>query len=227
MTSGKESADSIAEMLRHSGHSLALPLFPPASLPVYLASEQPNLLLVDCREDMSAYASAALTLQQAVAVVLIGVPPLNAGRYKGRDEGSGTFLYGAITGPELLAAVRLAWHNHTARGRIREAGNVNGGLHVSEDGEAGIIPFSEILYIYSRHVYVVLVTAGRERILRGALSAIAERLPGGVFCRVHRRYVVNVQHVTALRPDLRETGPQLIPVSKTYRSAIADLLGRR
>ena len=87
----------------------------------------------------------------------------------------------------------------------------------------------DVVYLkMSDHYVEVFTTAGHGVLLMRLGDAVAEL--EGLGMRVHRSYWVARDHVERLvrrgrRSYVRVTGGQHIPVSRTYRPAIADLLG--
>jgi two-component system, LytTR family, response regulator LytT len=120
-------------------------------------------------------------------------------------------------------------------------GNVNGeggsggraeGDIVPVDATGGatrLVPRHSILYLQAAGDYMRVVTSEGRFLLRGTLSAIAERWQPFGFARVHRQYVVNLSHVVEVRPRLNGTatlrleGDHEVPVA---RREIGDLRRR-
>lgn len=90
------------------------------------------------------------------------------------------------------------------------------------------IPIDDIQFIEGLKDYVKIHIHGFQRPVLTLMSikSLEQTLPVEKFMRVHRSYIVNLDHVTAMRTrrividDRRE-----VPVSDTFKSALAERLG--
>ncbi len=85
------------------------------------------------------------------------------------------------------------------------------------------LPLNDIIYLEALNDYTKLVTARKSYITIGALSRFLEQLPDNHFCRIHRSYAVAIDKISALRRHEVECGGIMIPVGKTYRTAVAQM----
>jgi DNA-binding LytR/AlgR family response regulator len=81
------------------------------------------------------------------------------------------------------------------------------------------IPADAVRYIRSDSEYVVYHTAAKRHMVLGSLQRLAEELPPA-FMRVHRSYIVNMQHVQALRSNHLLIGKTTLPIGRSYRQAV-------
>ena len=93
-------------------------------------------------------------------------------------------------------------------------------VFVKEKGRLVKVPFSEIRYAEAYDNYTKLFTADHRFTVSATLKAVADRLAGPPFLRVHRSYLVNVQHITALEEGYVFIGDQHLPVGKTFRDEL-------
>ena len=93
-------------------------------------------------------------------------------------------------------------------------------VFVKEKNRLVKVPFSEILYAEAYDNYTKLFTAEHRFTVSATLKAVADRLAGPPFLRVHRSYLVNVGHITALEEGYVHIGRQRIPVGKTFREEL-------
>lgn len=88
------------------------------------------------------------------------------------------------------------------------------------------INFSDILYVESMKEYVNIVTErlGAHKTLM-SLKKLAEHLPAENFMRVHRSFIVNLDHVNVVERNRIVFGPNTyIPVSDQYRDVFQNFL---
>ena len=55
--------------------------------------------------------------------------------------------------------------------------------------------FSDIFYIESNRNYLKIKTKSSELTTYGSISAMCDLLPTEIFCRIHRSFIVNTDHV--------------------------------
>lgn len=85
------------------------------------------------------------------------------------------------------------------------------------------IPHSDILYFVSEGKRIIIrTTDGKELEFHEKLSDVVKRLPKR-FAQIHQSYVINKEHVTALRYDsvVMDTG-ELLTISKPYRGTVRE-----
>ncbi|NIJ54757.1 LytR/AlgR family response regulator transcription factor [Dyadobacter arcticus] len=81
----------------------------------------------------------------------------------------------------------------------------------------------DIIYLEAMQDYTKIVTSNKNYMTLSSLSYFMEQLPSENFLRVHRSYAVSVRQIRELRYSELLCNNIVIPVGKTYRSAIAKL----
>jgi two-component system, LytTR family, response regulator len=104
---------------------------------------------------------------------------------------------------------------------------------VKEGSRTVVVPIDDILWIEAEDYYVRLHTRDKRTMARLSLKSLADTLDPGRFVRVHRSTIVNIRQVRTIEPlasgDQRmvlSDGTEL-RVSRTYRAAVEQRLGRR
>ena len=83
------------------------------------------------------------------------------------------------------------------------------------------IPYSEIVFFKSDKNYTSInCSSGKPIVCRESLASLLQRLNNIRFIRVHKSYVVNVQHIQKIRNRIIIVGEQEIPLGRTYRDNI-------
>lgn len=94
------------------------------------------------------------------------------------------------------------------------------------------IPVTNIHYIESSSVYVIIHTKRKQYIYRAALEMLASQLPQE-FIRIHRSYIINSTFVLKSRYLNNNTfsfemaNEKVLKSSRTYKKAIAAFLSRK
>lgn len=90
------------------------------------------------------------------------------------------------------------------------------------------IELSDILYVegLKDYVKVHLDSAARPLLSLTSLRAMEKKLPAGKFVRVHRSYIVGLDHVAAVGRATLQVGAATLPVSDSYREVVDQLFSR-
>ncbi|HVU94031.1 MAG TPA: LytTR family DNA-binding domain-containing protein [Puia sp.] len=80
--------------------------------------------------------------------------------------------------------------------------------------------FDDIVYIESQREYVRIRTAGGEWLTKMGTQEIEALLPGHLFRRVHRSYIVAIRRISSYTAEMIEIGGESIPIGKGYRGTI-------
>ncbi|MDR0833180.1 MAG: LytTR family transcriptional regulator [Candidatus Symbiothrix sp.] len=89
------------------------------------------------------------------------------------------------------------------------------------------IGLNDILFIQSMENYVIIHTIAAREVVYSTLKHIAEALPAENFLQVHRSYIVNTKHITAIEGNLLHIGISKIPVARNYRERIFELFVKK
>ncbi len=92
------------------------------------------------------------------------------------------------------------------------------------------VPFEEIEYIESMIKSVKLVTKQSNYVIRTGITEIEHRLPQKWFCRSHRGFIINLQHISKMSTqNLTTISGTELPIGKTYarnlKRAFLDYIG--
>ncbi|UPL50260.1 LytR/AlgR family response regulator transcription factor [Hymenobacter sublimis] len=90
------------------------------------------------------------------------------------------------------------------------------------------VPFQDILYIEGLKDYVKVYRRSETRPLLSlsSLKLLEERLPARQFMRVHRSYIVGLNHISAVTRGTVHIGEVTIPVSDGYRESFDQFFSR-
>jgi DNA-binding LytR/AlgR family response regulator len=81
----------------------------------------------------------------------------------------------------------------------------------------------DIIYLEAMQDYTKIITQQKNYVTLSTLTCFMEQLPADRFMRVHRSYAVSLNQIKELRHSEVVCNNAVIPVGKTYRSAIAKL----
>lgn len=99
-------------------------------------------------------------------------------------------------------------------------------LYFRVDRKMVKVELEEIVYIESLKDYIRIVRADQAPLLvKQSISLAEEMLPGNLFVRIHRSFIVSLKKVTAYTQHDVEIGGVEIPIGKLYRERIGKLAG--
>lgn len=90
------------------------------------------------------------------------------------------------------------------------------------------IDFDDIVFIKADDVYTWVYTTAKHLFLSYSLKYWLDLLPTGDFCRIHKSYIVNLQHIEKIEGNQVFTAQGVLPVGRSYREdfmARIDLKG--
>jgi DNA-binding LytR/AlgR family response regulator len=90
------------------------------------------------------------------------------------------------------------------------------------------VMLADILYVEGLKDYVKVHLASQPRPLLSltSLRSMEEKLPAGKFMRVHRSYIVGLDHVAAVGRGTLQVRTETLPVSDGYREAVDAFFAR-
>lgn len=83
----------------------------------------------------------------------------------------------------------------------------------------------DILYIESLKSYIKVKTVMKEIIAHRPISSIITELPTSKFLRVHRSFLISIDHIDAFSPTEIELKGNKVPVGRKYKETVKEILG--
>lgn len=97
---------------------------------------------------------------------------------------------------------------------------LNDSLFIKEGHLFTKIIFEDILWVEQDRNYVEIHTADRSHPVRSTLKDFVKHLPEKKFFQVHRSFIVNINHISAINSDVIKLGNKEIPLSKNHREQL-------
>lgn len=227
-------AASLVELLEESGYRVAEPATRYSEAIQLLEQEEPDLLLLDINlpgrldgVDVARTARDNFGLPFIFLTANTDFETIS----RARELRPAAFLAKPVTRAQLYATIETAIHavQHEAKPVASPGGGwQRESVFVKEGASFRRVDFSELRYAESVENYVRLSLAGGERVLlRMTLGDFIDSLDPSAFQRVHRGYVVALQHISEVQPAALRLGADLVPLSKTYRDELLQRLGIR
>ncbi|MGK7394229.1 MAG: LytR/AlgR family response regulator transcription factor [Candidatus Cyclobacteriaceae bacterium M3_2C_046] len=96
-------------------------------------------------------------------------------------------------------------------------------INIKADHKIIKLPLKNIQYIEGLKEYVSFYTTDQQRIISLlSLKNLEEQLPQETFMRIHKSYIINFEHISAVEGNQVIIGIKKIPIGKNYREAFMN-----
>lgn len=82
------------------------------------------------------------------------------------------------------------------------------------------ICYAEILYIEALKNYIRIVTEKETYLALITMKKIESELPAHLFCRVHRSFIVSLEHIVFFNGESIRVGHKTVPISALFKTAL-------
>jgi DNA-binding LytR/AlgR family response regulator len=97
-------------------------------------------------------------------------------------------------------------------------------IFIKSGSEFHQVPIKSIMYIESDGNYVTFFTIKRAILARYKISEVLKLLPNKLFKRVHRSYIVGVDHIEIVKTHCVVIDGKEIPISSNYREEFLAII---
>lgn len=102
---------------------------------------------------------------------------------------------------------------------LSEKESLQDSLFVKVDGRHVRIMTEEIDMVKGTGDYVTLICGKQHYIVHSTMGNMEEVLPGENFCRIHKSYIVNLRHISAIEENNVVVNGSILPVGAQFREA--------
>ncbi|MBD2722969.1 LytR/AlgR family response regulator transcription factor [Hymenobacter armeniacus] len=97
---------------------------------------------------------------------------------------------------------------------------------VKVDNKLVRVTFDDVRYVEALGDYVHVITDRSKLIVYSTMKAVEEKFPATRFVRVHRSFIVNLDHIQALEDNSLVVESKHIPVGQTYLRDVMQRLNK-
>lgn len=105
-----------------------------------------------------------------------------------------------------------------------------GYIFVKADKKLVKIHYQDILYIEGLKDYVIIRQENSRVITLQTMKSLEDKLPQGIFKRIHRSYIVNIERIDAVignMVEVKEKGQaKHLPIGKNYRDELLEIVNK-
>ena len=99
-------------------------------------------------------------------------------------------------------------------------------ISIHADRKTVLIPVDQILYVESQKEYIRIQTIAGTHITKYSLTKFEEDLGNTHFLRVHRSFVVGLQHIKAYNAQEVDVPGKNLPIGANYQQQVLERLSR-
>ncbi len=123
----------------------------------------------------------------------------------------------------FLVAVTKVKASESGKPKPGESKELKDHLFLNVQKKKMKILFSEIVYIESQREYIRIITTKKEYISKMSTHEIEELLPGHLFKRIHRSFIVSISKIESYTAEMVEVNGVSIPIGRAYRDIMENL----
>jgi DNA-binding LytR/AlgR family response regulator len=137
-------------------------------------------------------------------------------------EGSVTdFLVKPFEYDRFLQATEKAKINIEKQRILAESFNE---IFVKSDSRLVCLQMNDILFVEALADYIIFNTGHEKFIVHHTMKGIERKLPGSVFTRIHRSFIVNIQKINYIEDMHVHIGPKPIPIGASFKDRLFNKL---
>ncbi len=226
-------ADTISATLLDLGYDVVEPVGNYTDALAMIEKEKPDLLLLDIQlggKKDGIDVAEVLKDKFNIPFIFLTANADTATIERAKQVEPPAYLVKPFNKDDLYSSIEICLYNFNKKSKgldkkSPEQANyfINEAIFI-KDGHIFIkVPFSEILYLESDHVYVNVHTKSKTYLVRASMLEYMENFDPMKFFRVHRSFTVNLDKVEGINELFILVGGVQIPMGKTYRE---DLLSK-
>ena len=133
---------------------------------------------------------------------------------------------------DLYTSIELCLHNFALTQKEPKQQNTTGegnyvihdALFIKQGNYFHKVKIADIFYLESDNIYVNVHTPKGKMLVRSTLQDYVDLIGSSQFVRVHRSFVVNINHIETINSEYLVINNVHIPISKSYRDQLLSLL---
>lgn len=133
------------------------------------------------------------------------------------------YLMKPVTFERFLKGSKKALARISGSQTIRSINDKPDFLYVKCNQRFEKVWIDEILFIESRLNYINIITKNRKLIVYSSLKAIESSLPPDRFLRIHKSFMVAINHINAIEGHQIDIAGNKLPVSRANKQAVLQI----
>lgn len=188
----------------------------------YLKKQQVDLIFLDLNMPKLKGFDLIKTLQTVPRVIVTTAHHEFA--LEGYEYNISDYLLKPFSFERFLKAVNKAFVNEASIRTGLASEQVPKRIFLQTNKKYIQIELASLRFVEAIGNYVKVFTTTEVFTIREKLSGMLELIPGNRLLQVHRSYAVAVDHITSLEGDRILIGDQIIPIGRSYRANVENIL---
>ena len=226
-------ADDLCDVLEKLGYDVAEPASTFMEGLEMIESEKPDLLLLDINlNGKKDGIDLAWKVKEEYDIPFIfltaNADAATVERAKQTDPPA--YLVKPFNKDDLYTSIEICLHNYSKRKQSKtetapQQDNyfIKDALFIKDGYYFHKVFFRDIIYLESDNNYVTVHTVDKKHLVRTSLQNYLDHFDPNKFFRIHRSYVINLDHIVTINTEFVLLNKKELPIGKTYRE---ELLGR-
>lgn len=200
-------------------------------------SHQPDLALMDImlKGDMTGIEAAAeIKKTNDIPIIFLTAYADDSTLAKAKITEPHGYILKPFKEIDIQTSIEIAIHKHKKEAEVKVENDLLRSIAQHKEGADYLfvkhksrlvkLDVDEVLCIEALKDYVVINTPGTKYTIHSTMKEIEKKLPGNVFQRVHRSYIINMDKIEAIAgSNLTLLGMEgEIPIGGSYKDAIGN-----
>jgi len=216
-------ADNICETLTDLGYDVAEPAISFSEALDTIEMFMPDLAMLDIRisgkRDGIDLAQIIKEKYNIPTIFLTSNTDANT-LERAKKVAPAAYLVKPFSKDELYTSIEIAlsnFKNQSYKNDVSTPTALKQALFIKQNQLFIKVKFEDILFIQSDHIYIeIIATDNHKYLIRSSLNDYISKLDNN-FIRVHRGYIINIQHIESIDQDYVKIANHSIPIGKNYR----------
>jgi len=143
---------------------------------------------------------------------------------KVKELGPSSFLMKPIIEQELKANLEIVEFRLNKQNNIDPVQDNATFIFVKTNVGLLRVELEDILFFEGYDNYVLMYTKDKKHILSRTLKSIVDQMNPRLFVRVHRSYIVHVQHIDTIQSKTLYVGKHKLKIGDTYYGGLLDVI---
>lgn len=119
----------------------------------------------------------------------------------------------------------LPAESRASKSTVTESEDANGFIFVKSEKKMIKVWLKEIVYVEGLKDYIRIITTKENIICNLSLNYLEKKIPLKKFIRIHRSYIVSLEHIKSYTPTEIQIQNKFLPIGRFYKRSVINLLG--
>lgn len=207
------------------GLSLAATFQNPLEAAAFIQESEVDLIFLDMRmPDLSGIQLLQSLANPPMVIFTTAHPEYAVDSY---EVDAIDYLLKPIPFDRFLKAVNKAIAQKKMEEMLQDKGEEGGErdyLFIKSDTRFFRVNYDDILFLEGMRDYVAVHTAEQRILTLTSMTNILKKLPTDRFMRIHKSYIIGLQHITLIQNSRVLIGDREIPISNSYKEELGKFI---